>query len=1179
MRKLLQIALLLSTLPAMGQVYVKGSTIIAGGAGGGGGTCGSNNIPCTNTANEFTQNNTFLSLSVTNGINGLEVYENTGLFNIGLGVGSTPTSATGSQNLGIGDGTLANLTSGYDNVAQGVAADGSVTTGAENIAFGTFVLQSNVTGNGNAGFGSLALADLVDSDNNTAAGEESLVNLTTGANNTAFGAFSGCGTLCSSTTGPINNVSNSGFFGFQTGPSTTGVTNQWLFGYSIQSALSNYMQLGNSSITAATIYGTPTFPTLTSSATQCAQLTAAGVLGGTGSACGSGGGGGSPTGAAGGGLGGTYPNPSIGATISVASQSGYHCNWNGTSGTDDSAAFSAATAAAGALYTATGTPIKVTYPKNCTLGTSGGNTTINIPSGVTVDGSGGSIFVPAGTTVPLFESISAGETAFNNNNITYVTNLTACGPTMNNAACVAYRWDGATPGTSTTYSDFTAENNVIYNSGWGILVGPQAGNDCIQHVHVNHNTIANLPGVPAYSYNDGIHLGGCVSNFEITGNIIQGRHDAGVAVTSEIYSGNIRQCQHGTITGNSIYENLEGIDVSGCSNVQVTSNYVWADIAAPSGVSNPAFRAIFYNALPQNLNIAGNTFHNYQGTSNDYAAKFDCEGSGPTACGNAGTINPINKWNSSFTGNYLSSTTSNTHLNALYLRGSNITVADNTFPDTSQLTVDWDGTNGNVSQGIIIAPNLWQGHGLFNTAATVNTYPGSIWYPQVIQQNWMTFTNPRVFASAESNAFTSYDFASHYTVSTLPGANLFGTQYAMVVVTDAVGPGTCVGGGSITAIAISNGSTWTCGPAGVATYTSVTVSSLTPGDCVQAGALGLLTTTGSPCGSGGGGSGPTTQTNGVNNSVQTLLNAIDSATVKWTNPPGTGNWSAAVPTATTSVFGVSVPDNTSIGVTSGVYSVKSTGANTVLGFNGSNVFAGFTAGAGISLAGGQISSTGITGSLGTTNCIPKASTSITLVCSSATDDGTTFTITNTGGLALVGTGPAMVNLGAGTGTLTLLPNSYAEVGPVTGGTSYVIQHPQTAASGFEEYTAGTLYGQPSIHGQMLSPEWNFAANTFSPSIYATGTVIASAVIQNNGHVRQLSGFWAQGTCTTPATINVYDVTLATVGTALTLNATGQATVVESLAYNAGDLVQIKVSSAGSGCSGGNHSVSAQMTTP
>jgi hypothetical protein len=84
-----------------------------------------------------------------------------------------------------------------------------------------------------------------------------------------------------------------------------------------------------------------------------------------------------------------------GATLSVLSY-GAHCNWNGTSGTDDTAAFNSAATAAHALYVTSGSPVVVAVPYGCTLGTGAGNTTVTWPSGVYWEGPG-EIIVPAQT--------------------------------------------------------------------------------------------------------------------------------------------------------------------------------------------------------------------------------------------------------------------------------------------------------------------------------------------------------------------------------------------------------------------------------------------------------------------------------------------------------------------------------------------------------------------------------------------------------------------------------------------------------------------------------------------------------------------------------------------------------------------------------------------------------------
>jgi hypothetical protein len=284
MRRLIQFVLLLSALPLSAQVVIEGGTIIAGGNG----SASCPTCALTNQANTFTQTNTFPNLTVTGGVNGLPIYENQGLFNIGLGVDSTPSTGSGTQNLGIGDGTLQVLTSGYDNTSIGVAANGSVTTGFENTSIGTFALQDVVTGGENTAVGSLALADAL-GNNNTAIGESALNDLVTGDNNTAIGYEAGCGTSCAADSGPNNAVSNGVYIGYLAAPSLNSLTNQILIGYNIQSSLSNYTQIGNSSTTAATIYGALTLPNLSGGGTGCVAVSNTGLLSST--SCGGGGGG------------------------------------------------------------------------------------------------------------------------------------------------------------------------------------------------------------------------------------------------------------------------------------------------------------------------------------------------------------------------------------------------------------------------------------------------------------------------------------------------------------------------------------------------------------------------------------------------------------------------------------------------------------------------------------------------------------------------------------------------------------------------------------------------------------------------------------------------------------------------------------------------------------------------
>jgi hypothetical protein len=768
MRRLL--LLLLFSLPLGAQVTITGSTIFTGASGG---TC--SDCALTDAANIFTQTNTFPAITVNGGVNGLPVYENTGLFNIGLGVDSTPTTATGIQNLGIGDGTLQLLTSGFDNTSIGVASNGAVTTGYRNSAIGNFALTYNVTGEGNTGIGSLALQQALGNEN-VGIGVYSLSTMVTGNGNVAIGGYSGCGTLCSSAPGSINNISNGIYIGWQAGASANAVSNQILIGYNIQSSTSNYMQLGNSTIVASTIYGVPTFP----------------ALGGSGSGC---------------------------------------------------------------------------------VGVSNTGLTSVVTCG---SGGGGPTFQVNGTGL-----ISSTTVNFENS--------------------------AATNGLTLTFTN------------------PSAGN---------------------------VQLG-------FTGTLT----NAGLA-------------------NSSLTLNSQTVSLGGSGNIPFQTNSV------------------------NNASLAGINFE-----------------------------------------------TSTTNASGLTVTPSN--------PST------------NVQKFEIT--------GVANTAAALS-----------------------------------------------------GT------------PTLCSTGNAPTGI-LANGNATGCAAIG-----------------------------------GGGGGGPTIQVNTTNTSNQSLLNFVNTSTVLFTNPSG-GVVSATVPTSATGTLGVASPDNTTISAATGVYSIKSPAASTLLGFNASNAYTGFTLGTGLAFSGSSLTNTGMTGSL-TANCIPKASTTTVLTCSSATDNGTLFSISDSGGLQLTGGSfPGAMSLATGTGSLpTQAANSVGEVGPLTGGTSYYIQHPNTAVAGFEEWSAPTtLYTANVEQTKLVSPEFNFAATTFAAGNYAAGVPIGVLLAVNAGHVASLSGLYAQGTCTTPPVIKICDITSSVCSANLTLTTSTTPAKLTSPAvpYASGDTLEIEIATAASGCTGGNHTISAELATP
>ena len=279
MRKLLLLALFLGSLPLGAQVTVTGSTIISGSG-----------VACpgcalTNVANIFTQTNTFPALSVPGGINGLQVYENTGLFNIGIGVSTVGPSVTGSQNFGVGDQSLQNLTSGYGDVAIGVGALNALTTGFEDGCFGDECGVSMTTGYKNWGDGAAALASLTSGSENTGVGVGACSDIQGGSNNTCLGYL----TLSTNGAGTFPNVNNGIYVGWEAEPSANGNTNEIVIGYNQAGHGSNTSTLGDSATTNSYLYGIPTLLSLAGSGTGCVGINNTGLTSVV--SCGGGGGG------------------------------------------------------------------------------------------------------------------------------------------------------------------------------------------------------------------------------------------------------------------------------------------------------------------------------------------------------------------------------------------------------------------------------------------------------------------------------------------------------------------------------------------------------------------------------------------------------------------------------------------------------------------------------------------------------------------------------------------------------------------------------------------------------------------------------------------------------------------------------------------------------------------------
>jgi hypothetical protein len=352
---------------------------------------------------------------------------------------------------------------------------------------------------------------------------------------------------------------------------------------------------------------------------------------------------------------------------------GAKCDWDGRRGTDDTAAFEAAAAAASASYRETGEPVEVRIGPSCEVAT-----TVTFGSGVHWIGPG-TVYVPR-QIKEIFRARNADEVSLVG--ITIEVLAEDCGP--NNASCSAIRWESTKDDTQ-AHRRVSIRNNTIHHANWGILIGYAAGTGSLSEVVIEGNVISSPS---PYMDADAIHVGGRVHHFNIVNNTVFNRGDAGVAASSEV-GGYI--CSDGRIEDNVLMEDQVGLDNSGCTNTLWKGNFVRAT-TAPRG-SNPAFRSITYLGLKSsNITVLGNYLQNGTGFG-EYAAKVD----------EAANQSPTNAF---LWGNTIAAPLS------LYLRGAFIEVAGNLFPsNNSTLTIDYDGKQAIPTDSISIGRNRWLGAG------------------------------------------------------------------------------------------------------------------------------------------------------------------------------------------------------------------------------------------------------------------------------------------------------------------------------------------------------------------------------------------------------------------------------------------------------------------------------------
>jgi hypothetical protein len=220
------------------------------------------------------------------------------------------SNSSGNSNTAYGYASLYSNTSGSSNIANGNQSLYFNTTGSNNTAIGNASLNSNIEGVDNTANGFAALYKNT-GGYNTANGSRSLYSNTTGGSNTASGYSAGT----TNTTGNQNTL-----IGHSADVSSNNLSNATALGNGALVAVSNTIQLGNTSVTNVKTSGTitagsVTYPSAHGSANQVLSTTGSGTLTWTTPSTGGGGGSGTYT---------TGLNASLGGYVFFVTPDGKH---------------------------------------------------------------------------------------------------------------------------------------------------------------------------------------------------------------------------------------------------------------------------------------------------------------------------------------------------------------------------------------------------------------------------------------------------------------------------------------------------------------------------------------------------------------------------------------------------------------------------------------------------------------------------------------------------------------------------------------------------------------------------------------------------------------------------------------------------------------------------------------
>ncbi len=377
-----------------------------------------------------------------------------------------------------------------------------------------------------------------------------------------------------------------------------------------------------------------------------------------------------------------------GAKFPVSSY-GAACNSNATTGggTDDTAAFTKAAAAAHDAYVARDAPQTVTLPSGSPCRIDG---TVTIGSGVVFEGPGTIIVPVQKVTTLLFQNAD-------DSGVEKLTIKVLSGPGGNNAALASISW-APTLTDSAPHSHFFARGNTVIDGSWGIFVRYNVGTGSFTGVDISNNTVTSS-AVGAYTNADGIHVAGRVSAITISGNHVSNRGDAAIGLNTDpgpyVLSGAV-------VSDNVCLNDFVGLDNSGATNAVWSNNIVRATSLTKG--SNPAARSITYlGSTPVNVKFIGNYLEHYEGEKTDVTAKVDNHGSNLVT-------------NVEWTGNTIAGT------RAMWVAGNTITVNHNTFSPGATIWIEYDADHQYPGENIRIGLNYWKGSGTISAPGNPNLY-------------------------------------------------------------------------------------------------------------------------------------------------------------------------------------------------------------------------------------------------------------------------------------------------------------------------------------------------------------------------------------------------------------------------------------------------------------------------